>query len=149
VSVGSLPPGLVASVYGNGITACTAGVAASFTLVARDVYSNIRDSEESDTESWLAVAFSDPGQAVASLVVPTLTWSAAIPGYSAVYTPNFAGTLSVQVSRSVVGGLIATYYPNLLLQNPSRVSFEPAVTYTSVNNDAEASSELGTIWPGT
>jgi hypothetical protein len=95
------------------------------------------------------VAFSDPGQAVASHVVPTLTWSAAIPGYIGAYTPNFAGNLSVQVSRSVVGGLIATYYPNLLLQNPSRVSFEPTVTYSPANDDAEATSGLGTSWPGT
>jgi len=136
-------------VYGNGITACTAGVAASFTLVARDVYSNIRDSVDSDAASWLAVAFSDPGQTAASLVVPTLTWSAGIPGYIGAYTPNFAGNLSVQVSRSVVGGLIATYYPNLLLDLPSRVSFEQAVTYTPANDDAEATAGLGTSWPGT
>lgn len=149
ISVGSQPAPLIASIYGNGVTACTAGIAASFTLIVRDTYSNIRESEQAEAGSWMAVAFSDSGQVAPSLVVPSLTWSGAIPGYIGSYTPNFAGSLSVHVSRSVVGGLIATYYPNLELVEPVRVSFAASVNHASVNDDAEATSGLGVYWPGT
>jgi hypothetical protein len=97
----------------------------------------------------MVVALSDPGQIAAPLVVPSLTWVDAIQGYRGVYTPTFAGNLSLQVSRSVVGGLIATYYPNLFFVNPARVSLEATVNYASVNDDAEATSAGGTSWPGT
>jgi hypothetical protein len=149
MAVPSPPPPLIASVYGAGLTACTAGMAASFTLIARDMYSNIRDSIDPMPGSWIAVAFSDAGQIAASLTVPSLTWSPAIPGYVGSFTPNFAGSLSVQVARSFVGGLIATYYPNIALAEPVRVSFEQNVNYAATNDDAEATSAEGGNWPGT
>lgn len=149
ITVGSQPAPLIASIYGNGVTACTAGVAALFTLIARDTFSNIRESEQLEAGSWMAVAFSDAGQVAPSLVFPSLTWSGAIPGYIGSYTPNFAGSLSVHVSRSVVGGLIATYYPNIDLVDPVRVSFAANVNHASVNDDAEATSAEGVNWPGT
>ena len=148
IPVGSQAAPLIASVYGDAITACTAGLSATFTLVARDTFSNIRDSAD-PVDSWLTVALSDPGQVAASMVVPSLTWFDAIQGYRGVYTPNFAGNLSLQVSRSVAGGLIATYYPNLYLADPVRVQTEATVNYASVNDDAEATSGLGVNWPGT
>lgn len=152
VVVGSQPNPLIATVYGNGVTATTAGIAASFTLITRDVYSNIRDAADgvgTHIGSWMAVAFSDSNQVPPSLVAPALTWSSVIPGFVGAYTPNFAGSLSLQVSRSVVGGLIATYYSNTQLVEPKRVSFEATVNYSPVNDDYEATSVQGTNWPGT
>ena len=147
-TVGSTPPPLIASIYGNGLTATTAGVAAAFTLVTRDTYSNVRESAD-PAGSWRAVAWSDAGQIATPIVTPTLTFNSGIPGYVGAYTPQFAGNLSLQVSLSVLGGLIATYYPNVNLVDPKRVSFEANVQYASVNDDAESTVALATNWPGT
>ena len=86
-TVGSTPPPLIASIYGNDLTATTAGVAAAFTLVTRDTYSNVRESADA-VGSWRAVAWSDAGQIATLTVTPTLTFNSGIPGYVGAYTES-------------------------------------------------------------
>eukprot|EP00960_Hanusia_phi_P062334 765116-Hanusia_phi.AAC.3 len=111
-------------VAGNGLTASTAGVQASFVLRARDAFANDRQLDEDSFEVHVI------GPSNFSInVLPTA--STELPGdYAVLYTATISGIYEVSIRRFDLGGLLGEYFNNMwLIGEPSATSIDPDINF--------------------
>jgi len=114
----------VSTVAGNGLTAATAGVEASFTITAKDAFANDRELEE---DSF--VVHVDGPNAFNINVYPAP--SPSNPGtYAVSYIATESGSYDVSVQRATAGGLYGEYFNNMwLLGDPATTAIDEEVDF--------------------
>jgi hypothetical protein len=136
---------------GTGLTTATAGMAASFTITARDSFANLRDLDE---DSYV-VSISGP----TSRLTPSPVSPIATPGtYHVSFLPTESGDYAISVQRPTPGGLYGEWFNNMwLLGDPAdtgvsaEVNFDWAagfVTPRDGNSTHTGSDYVSVRWKG-
>eukprot|EP00961_Rhodomonas_salina_P031434 423355-Rhodomonas_salina.2 len=108
---------------GKGLTAATAGSEASFTIVSRDQYANLRELDE---DSYIVHV-----QGPTFFASPQPRASFSSPGtYSISHLPSESGDYSITVQRASAGGLKSAWFNNMwLMGEPADEGIDEQVDY--------------------